>query len=156
MRKWDKPLGLTIQWIISIVNHLLGGMVQDSKQLGEPWISKWYKIQITFFEWTPPSDILSDIYSDILSGILSDMNIYIYTYIYIYYDILSAFYLTYILTFYLAFFPTFNILRGIYSAWHSFRMCSGRCVPNCIRSSRVFGSMRHRIMVLIDLGSRVC
>jgi hypothetical protein len=30
-------------------------------------------LQITYFEWSPPTNILSDAYSDILSGILSNI-----------------------------------------------------------------------------------
>ena len=73
--------------------------------------------KITFFEGSPPSDILSDIYSDILSGILSGILSDILP------DILSDISAGIL--------PDTEILSGI--------LLSGLCSPrmlSCIRSSR--------------------
>jgi hypothetical protein len=61
---------------------------------------------VTFFEWSPPTDILSDTYSDIISGILFAID----------YGILSGIYfLTFYLAFYFAFCLAFHL---IYIFWH--------------------------------------
>ena len=107
---------------------------------------------LPFFEWPPPTDIISDIliYSVILSDILPDIFSYILSDILadIYSDILSGtylafyltFYLTYLLSFYLAFYLTF--IWHIF--WHSIRQFTSAafgardCVPE---PARMLGSI---------------